>query len=92
MFLILLLLFLFKVIRNEQHHVQATRNILLIGNVRSASTPTLLHARYAIDALSPGLKTALLSDETLLIQVQVQSSFLIRSIPADFPMVHRLGD
>ena len=77
---------------NEQYQVQAPGVFILIGNVRSASTPTLLHARYAIDALSPRLKTALLSDETLLIQVQVQSSFLIRSISADFPMVHRLVD
>ena len=57
--------------------VQATRIFLLIGNVRSASTSTLLDARNAIDAVYPGgfllLKTAVLSDETLMIQVQVQS-------------------
>ena len=65
---------------NEQYQVQAPGVFALIGNVRPASAPTLLHARYAVDALSPGLKTALLSDETLMIQVQVQSSFLIRYI------------
>ena len=64
MLLILLLLILFKVTLNERHQVpassnlpsqvQTTEDILLIGCVRAASTSTLLDARSAIGAVSPG--------------------------------------
>ena len=47
----------------EQHQVQASRVFVLIGNVCSAGTSTLLDARNAIDAVGSGLRTALLSDE-----------------------------
>ena len=63
MFLILLLLFLFKVTLNERHQVQASRVFVLIGNVCPASTSTLLDARNAIDAVLPGLQTALLTNQ-----------------------------
>ena len=66
---------------------QSARIFLLIGNVSSVSASTLLDVLNAIDAMSPGclLNTVLPPDETLMIQVPVQSSFLTRSISADRP-------
>ena len=57
MFLIFLLLFLFKVILNERHQVQGSRVFVLIGNVCPASTSTLLDARSATYEVPSGLHT-----------------------------------
>ena len=64
MLLIPFRLILFKVALNERRQVptssnlpsqvQTTEDILLIGRVRAASTSTLLDARSAIGAVSPG--------------------------------------
>ena len=78
----LLLLFLFKVTLNGRHQVQASTLAgdhppNLIGNVRSACTPTLLAARYAIDALPPGMNQMNLDLDTLMSQVRTARIFLL---------------
>ena len=70
--------------------VQATRIFLLIGNVCSALTSTLLDVRSAIDAVPSGLQTALLSDEFRIRQLQIERLKRMERYKVESPEFYKL--